>query len=90
MYLQGNLQEIFDALYAIGAIQRVIQKDWHQIVQFRQSHWQVHRSLVEQLNETKGSELFQFLQHLSEDFQNVIALEVANELVEYTQRTQIH
>ena len=42
MFLQGNLQNVFDALYTLGAIDPVLKKDWKQM----NSEFENHMDMV--------------------------------------------
>lgn len=90
MYLQGSLQTLFDALYSAGAIQRVLKTDWRQIQIQKQRFSQIYYSILRQINETPAEGLFSLVQQIPIEFQDVLALEVANEYADFSQRTNIH
>jgi len=90
MYLQGSLQNLFDALYSAGAIQRVLKTDWKQIQLRKQRFPQVYYSILQQINEIPAEGLFSFISGMPIEWQDAVALEVANEYVEFSERSEIH
>ena len=92
MFLQGDLQAVFDALYSIGAIDPVLQADWGQIQEQMEEHPELVNQALEEINACAGDR-DQIIQHLNQlDTQTLtfVALEVARELAEFTDRQALH
>jgi hypothetical protein len=90
MYLQGSLQDLFDALYLAGAIQRVLKVDWNPIQTQKQRAPQIHYSLIKQISEIPAHGLLSFVQQLPIELQDALAMEVANEYADFSDRSTIH
>ena len=90
MHLQGSLQNLFDALYAAGAIQRVLKLDWAQIQQYKSNSPQLQTSLIRQINEVPDQSLLSFVQKMPTELQDILAMEVAHEFADFSDRSTIH
>ena len=90
MYLQGSLHHLFDALYVSGVVQRVLQRDWKEIQSQKEQYPQVFSSLIQQLNQTPYTSLLSFLQSVPTSWQDIIALEVAYEYAQFSERSTVH
>lgn len=92
MYLQGDLQVVFDALYSIGAIDPVLKMDWSGITsQMEQFPHRVHE-VCRSINECNGDQrlIVQTLHMMDPQAVNFIALEVAREFCEFQERKELH
>jgi len=92
MFIQGNLQAVFDALYSVGAIDPVLNSDWKQISQEMQSHPELYSQAVSAVNACGGDAklLIEKLRGLDQQAVNFIAVEVAREFAEFTDRKDLH
>lgn len=92
MFIQGDLQAVFDALYSIGAIDPILNKDWTQINEEMQKKPQVIKNLCEKINSCSGNkkELVKTLLHLDSQSLEFITVEVAREFSDFQERTDLH
>jgi hypothetical protein len=92
MYLQGNLQLVFDALFTIGAIDPVLKMDWAQVTQEIESEPQRLHSVCEMINACCGnfSRMVEILKTTDSKSINFLALEVAREFCEFQDRETLH
>lgn len=90
-FLQGNLQELFDALYSIGAIEPVLKMDWQQIQKEAHRDYRKIEAVMKHVN-AKGREqnLVAALGGLDSVSLNFLAMEVAREFAEFQDRKQLH
>lgn len=92
MFLQGSLQVVFDALFAVGAIDPVLKMDWSKITdEMRGSQERVHQ-ILRTINSYKGNyhEVLNYLYKLDQRSLNYVAMEVAREFCEYQDRSTLH
>lgn len=92
MFLQGDLQAVFDALYSIGAIDPVLKMDWEQVTNEMAANPQLVLEAVEVVNSCCGDQklLIQKLHMMDTRAVNYIAMEVAREFVEFQDRSCLH
>jgi hypothetical protein len=92
MFLQGDLQAVFDALYTVGAIDPVLKLDWEQItIEMARTPELVVQSM-EIINACRGDKnlIIQRLHMMDTRAINYIAMEVAREFVEFQDRSCLH
>lgn len=92
MFLQGDLQLVFDALYAVGAIDPVLKLDWDVVnQQMNKNPHLVHQACAE-INACKGNKdlMVQKLHGMDETSVQYVALEVAREFCEAQDRKSLH
>jgi hypothetical protein len=92
MFIQGDLQAVFDALYTIGAIDPVLSADWDKINKEMSSKPQVVHQLCHKINSCDGnrSMLIETLLGLDKKSLEFVALEVAREFSEFQDRKELH
>lgn len=92
MLLQGNLQSVFDALYAIGAIDPVLKMDWNQVTREMETNPQMVVAACREVNECHSDkdEIVKKLYTMDKQSVHFVALEVARELCEYQERAVLH
>lgn len=92
MFLQGNLQVVFDALYSVGAIDPVLGMDWEKINSEMNNSPQVVNSVCARINACAGdhSLLVETLKSMEPKQLHFIALEVAREFCEFQDRKELH
>jgi hypothetical protein len=92
MFLQGDLQAVFDALYTIGAIDPVLKLDWEQVTQEMARNPELVRQAMDVINACGGDQklLVQKLHMMDTQTVNYIAMEVAREFVEFQDRSCLH
>lgn len=92
MYLQGNLQAVFDALYHLGVIDPVLEMDWSKAMNEMDSHWNEISDVVKVANsyqddlEILKCELAKFDQKTL----GYLAMEVAREFADFHAREDLH
>jgi len=92
MFIQGNLQAVFDALYAMGIIDPVLKMDWQQLQHRMQKNPAGLEAALSAINACRGqqAQLIDAMKNLDQDTVNFVALEVARELAEFTERKVLH
>lgn len=92
MFLQGDLQAVFDALYSIGAIDPVLKMDWDQITAEMERNPELLARAVFEVNGCSGKVdlLVQKISKMESRQVNFLALEVAREFVGFQDRKQLH
>lgn len=88
MYLQGNLQLVFDALFDLGVIEPVLEMDWNLLKGSRQELQRV----IEVVNryQNNSSELIYQLERFDQYHLSCLAMEVAREFADYHSRESLH
>lgn len=92
MFIQGDLQAVFDALYTIGAIDPVLQMDWEAINEEMSNNPKHVDSVCQSVNACRGDKslLIHTLKNLDEKSLHFVALEVAREFSEFQDRKELH
>lgn len=92
MFIQGDLQAVFDALYTIGAIDPVLNADWEKINSEMSQKPQVVQLLCKTINACAGnkSSLVKALLDMDQKSLEFLALEVAREFSEFQDRKELH
>ena len=92
MFLQGDLQTVFDALYTIGAIDPVLKLDWEKVTDEMLKNPQLCQKAFTEVNACRGDRdlLVQKLSRMETKSVNYIALEVAREFCEFQERKALH
>lgn len=92
MYLQGNLQAVFDALYELGVIEPVLEMDWQNAMtemNTNPSHLFEVLSIANQYqNDVK--KLCDKLEDYDEKTLGFLAMEVAREFADFHSRDEVH
>ena len=90
--IQGQLQNVFDALYEMGVIDPVLQMDWSgPIRKMDENSFQVRRA-VELVNQNSGEpkQLRATLEKMDRQTLEWIAIAVAKEYAEFHSRQGLH
>ena len=92
MFLQGDLQAVFDALYTIGAIDPVLKMDWDQVTNEMAQNPHLVVEAMDTVNSCRGDKnlLVQKLHMMDTRAVHYIAMEVAREFVEFQDRSCLH
>lgn len=92
MFIQGNLQNIFDALYNLGVIDPVLKSDWAVTEKEMQSKPTKVTSVITAANKSSHNvaELLQNLNKFDKESLTFLALEVAREFADFQTRKTIH
>jgi hypothetical protein len=92
MFLQGDLQRVFDALYHMGVIDPVLKMDWSEEFGKLDTQPWVLKSVLEAVNHCPGSyeELIDELQPFDQQTLNYLAMLVAKELMQFHTNTVVH
>lgn len=92
MFLQGNLQRVFDALYHMGVIDPVLQMEWgEQFERLEKEPW-ILSPVVDVVNKCPGTyeELMDELKSFDQTSLNNLAMLVARELMYFHTNTVVH
>lgn len=92
MFIQGNLQAVFDALYSIGAIDPVLGMDWELITdEMSKNPSQVYQ-VCQSVNACEGNQekLISTFSSMDKKSLHFVALEVAREFSEFQDRKELH
>lgn len=92
MFLQGNLQVVFDALYSVGAIDPVLGMDWEKLTVEMQKAPHLVNNVCAQINACAGNHkmLVETLKSMEPKYVHFLALEVAREFCEFQDRKELH
>ncbi len=92
MFLQGDLQALFDALYSVGAIDPVLKMDWVKVNQEMVHNQKLYTQAFSEVNQCVGDQkmLIEKLHALDEKSLSFLAVEVAREFAEYQDRKELH
>lgn len=92
MFIQGDLQVVFDALYTVGAIDPVLKLDWNEVTQDMVRNPQIMSEAFQCINGCRGNIdlLVQKLCTMDPKSVNYIAMEVAREFCEFQDRKELH
>ena len=92
MFLQGDLQIVFDALYSVGAIDPVLKLDWSVVTKEMMAQPGILSDAFQAINACRGNKdlLVQKLHMMDEKSVNYIAMEVAREFCEFQDRKELH
>ena len=92
MVLQSDLQQVFDALYTIGAIDPVLKLDWNEVTKEMMANPQILSDAFQTINGCRGNKdlLIQKLHMMDPRSVNYIAMEVAREFCEFQDRKDLH
>ncbi len=92
MFLQGNLQIVFDALYNLGIIDPVLKMDWSKALEEVQSNPRRLQRAVSVANDYQQNpqELKEKLEAFDQKTLSYLAMEVARELASFHTRKTLH
>jgi hypothetical protein len=92
MYLQGNLQIVFDALYEMGVIEPVLKMDWKNALSEMHSCPDDFFRVVQIVNknQTDSKKLMTQLESFNEKTLGYLAMEVAREYADFHSREEVH
>ncbi len=92
MFIQGDLQAVFDALYTIGAIDPVLNADWEKINNEMCQKPHLIHELCGSINACRGNKnlLVKTLLDMDQKCLEFIAVEVAREFSEFQDRKELH
>jgi hypothetical protein len=92
MFIQGDLQAVFDALYSIGAIDPVLSADWTKINQVMTAKPHLVNRVCDSINACSGNRnmLIKTLLDMDKTSLEFVAVEVAREFSEFQDRKELH
>lgn len=92
MYLQGNLQAIFDALYHLGIIDPVLEMDWGQALDEMPNHVVEFTQIMGIANQYQNDieSLMDHLKKFDQQTLSYLAMEVAREYADFHSRETLH
>lgn len=92
MYLQGNLQAVFDALYEMGMIEPVLEMDWKDALDEIKQNPAVLEKIMGVVRQYQGDPqaLVQALNEFDEQSLSYLAMEVAREFADFHSRNEVH
>ncbi len=91
MLLQGDLQAVFDALYTMGVIDPILQKDWKKFDDLEHDTRRIE-TVVAKVNKCSG-DIQKIIGHLKQydtETLEYLAMEVAREFADFYARKDIH
>jgi hypothetical protein len=91
-HLQGNLQNMFDALYQMGIIDPVLEMDWSQAMEKAEIHRMKISSAIQVANYFQNDidKLMNELRQFDETTLGYLAMEVAREFADFHSRKEVH
>ena len=92
MYLQGNLQAVFDALYHMGVIDPVLEMDWNKALDQMSDYADNFFEVLSIANTCQDdmTELMSNLKKYDQQTLSYLAMEVAREYADYHSRETLH
>jgi hypothetical protein len=92
MFIQGNLQVVFDALYTMGVINPALRADWAPADKAIKRNPLRLQEVIQVVNHSGGNEkeLIERLQKFDQETLLFLAMEVAREFVDFEDRTTLH
>ena len=92
MYLQGNLQQIFDALYHMGVIDPVLEMDWGNALDQMDAYADEFFQILSVVNSNQEDmqTLVSNLKRFDQQTLSYLAMEVAREYADYHSRETLH
>lgn len=92
MYLQGNLQAVFDALYNLGVIDPVLKMDWNKELNDLPNHADTFFEALDVANSYQQStdDLMIRLKPFDQRTLSYLAMEVAREFADFHSRDNLH
>ncbi len=92
MYLQGDLQKVFDVLYHMGIINPSIESDWMKEIENFPNHYSEYINIIKAVNTHQGdvNELVDELSLFNRTTLNYLAMEVAREFADFQSRKVLH
>jgi hypothetical protein len=92
MYLQGNLQAVFDALYHMGVIDPVLEMDWSKALDEMGDYADEFFEVLTIANSCQDDvqELMGNLKKYDQQTLSYLAMEVAREYADYHSRETLH
>ncbi len=92
MFIQGDLQVVFDALFTIGAIDPILNMDWSVINKEMDQQPQKKNHLCKSINSCAGNKslIVKTLLNMDQKSVEFIAIEVARELADFQDRKELH
>ena len=91
MYIQGDLQCVFDALYHLGVIDPVLELDWTSAMEsYDRHHHSVNAAIgIVNANQNDVGKLMKELRNFDQTTLGYLAMEVAREFAEFHSRDEI-
>ncbi|MEK6554155.1 MAG: cytochrome [Bdellovibrionota bacterium] len=92
MYLQGNLQSVFDALYEMGLIEPVLDMDWGNAITDLRDNPDTLSEVIKVINKHQGDQeaLRSELEKFDDRILSYLAMEVAREFADFHARGEVH
>ena len=92
MYLQGNLQAVFDALYHMGIIDPVLEMDWSEALDQMNEYADEFFQVLTIANNYQDDmeQLMKNLKRFDQQTLSYLAMEVAREYADYHSRETLH
>ena len=92
MYLQGDLQLMFDALYNLGVIDPVLDMDWTKELENMSFYMEEFSEVIGIVNSKQHSveEMMLALKEYDQKTLSYLAMEVAKEFADFHSREDIH
>ena len=92
MYLQGNLQLVFDALYNLGVIDPVLEKDWQEALEVLPQFYDTYSLAIVAANDNQKDlgTMMHELKEFDDRTLEFLAMEVAREFADFHTREDIH
>lgn len=92
MFIQGNLQEVFDVLFEMGVINPVLKADWAPADKAMRLNPRRLHEVVAVVNHNSGNKesIKRCLKSFDEETLMFLAMEVAREFIDFEDRKTVH
>ena len=92
MFIQGDLQLVFDALFNMGVIDPVLEEDWTEAIDELQYYYPEVQRAIDVVNAFQGDLglLMEELEKFDVKILGFLAMEVAKEFADFHSREELH
>lgn len=92
MFIQGNLQNVFDALFAMGMINPALKADWAPMDQVLKKQPTKLHEVIRAVNRSGNTteNIIENLRSFDQETLLMLAMEVAREYIDFEDRKTIH
>ncbi len=92
MFIQGDLQKVFDALFTMGVIDPVLEEDWTEAIDELQYYYPEVQEAIQVVNAFQGNldQLMHELEQFDVKILGFLAMEVAKEFADFHSREELH
>jgi hypothetical protein len=88
-FLSGDLDRVFTALYELGLIEPMLDKNWKELYRLSESLWPELSSAIRKINKISSiKELRVYIESLPQKTVEALVIEVAREMAAFQERRE--